>query len=475
MVESMIKFLKHDKNWRFLAAFLVILLGAALIRFGIRRELTIVVDGESNEVRTAALTVSGALRAAGVTLQTEDRVVPKRGHFLWDQNVIHVDHAQPILIRTPQEDHALITPERVPSNLMRMVGVDLFPEDLLRVNSEVVDPKKPLETVGGIVLQYDPAAELTLVEDGTETTIYTHQPTLGAALEQAGIPIGPQDWISETLTSALTTEMTVSIRRARPITIKVGGSTINGMSAGTTVGEALQDAGVALQNLDTSLPPDDAPIPQNREISVVRVREDVMVMTDEVAYENAYIEDPNTVLDQISVIEPGQVGIFASRERVRYEGGEEVERLAQDSWQASKARDGVLGYGTKVEIRTEVVDGVTIEYWRKKTVYATSYEPCDNQGNCWDGTAGGYPLQRGIVAVTPQWYSVPNGLAMADLSVYVPGYGRAIIGDVGGGIPGTPWIDLAYRPEDDFTWDAHWTTMYFLTPVPDYYPAIIVP
>ena len=64
---------------------------------------------------------------------------------------------------------------------------------------------------------------------------------------------------------------------------------------------------------------------------------------------------------------------------------------------------------------------------------------------------------------------------MADLPVYVPGYGPAIVGDVGGGISGTPWIDVAYRPEDDFTWDAHWLTMYFLTPVPSWYPAIITP
>ena len=475
MVEKMIEYLKRDKNWRFLAAFLGILLGAILIRFGIRRELTIVVDGESHQVRTTALTVSGALRAAGVTLQEEDQVVPEPGHVLWDQKVIHVDHAQPILIRTPEEEHTLITPERVPSNLMRMVGVDLFPEDRLRVNGEIVDPQTPLDTTGGMVIQFVPAVALTLMVDGVESTFFTHQSTLGAALEQAGIPLGPHDWISEPLTSALLADKAISIRRARPITVKIGGRTINGMSSGTTVGEALHDAGIGLQNLDISLPPDDAPIPQNREISVVRVREDVVVMTDEVAYENEYVEDPNTVLDQISVIEPGQVGIFAERERIRYEGGEEVERLSRDSWQASEARDGVLGYGTKVEIRTEVVDGVTIEYWRKKTVYATSYKPCDNQGNCWDGTAGGYPLQRGIVAVTPQWYSVPNGLAMADLPVYVPGYGRAIIGDVGGGIPGTPWIDVAYRPEDNFTWDAHWTTMYFLTPVPDYYPAIIVP
>jgi resuscitation-promoting factor RpfB len=471
----MIKWLKHNKNWRFLAVLLTILLGAVLIRIGITREITVVVDGEARQARTAALTVSGALRAAEVDLRAEDHVVPERGTLLWDQRVISITRAQPVLIKTPEEEYTLLTPERAPSNLMRMVGIDLFPQDQLRVNGEVVDPQMPLNTSGGLVLQYEPAVELTLLVEGEETTHFTHQPTVGAALEQAGVHLGSQDWISEPLMEAVTPGMTVSVRRAAPITVNLDGLKISGMSAGTTVGEALQDAGVPLQNLDASLPPEDAPIPENREISVLRVWEDVMITTDEVAYENDYVEDPNTVLDQISVIEPGQVGIFAARERVRYEGGEEVARLAQDSWQASEAQDGVLGYGTKVEIRTEVVDGVTIEYWRKKSVYATSYEPCDNQGNCWDGTAGGYPLQMGIVAVTPQWYSVPNGLAMADLPVYVPGYGRAIIGDVGGGIPGTPWIDLAYRPEDDFTWDAHWTTMYFLTPVPDNYPAIIVP
>jgi 3D (Asp-Asp-Asp) domain-containing protein len=257
--------------------------------------------------------------------------------------------------------------------------------------------------------------------------------------------------------------------------VKVGEETYTGKSAARSVGRALVDVGLSLQNLDYSIPREDEPIPVNREIELVRVSEEVVIATDEVAYESEYVEDPETELDQYSVVQPGQVGIYATRERIQYENGEEAGRSVEGSWQASVPQKELLGYGTKVVIRTEVVDGVTIEYWRKKYVYATSYEPCDNQGVCHDGTAGGYPLQIGIIAVTPQWYSVPNGLAMADLPVYVPGYGPAIVGDVGGGISGTPWIDVAYRPEDDFTWDAHWLTMYFLTPVPGWYPAIITP
>ncbi len=465
----MIDFLKHAKNWRFLAAFLVLLLGAILIRFGISREVTIVVDGDPRQVRTGALTVSGALRAAGLKLQAEDRVTPERGQFLWDQSVLHVDRAHPVLIRTPEDDYSLITPERLPANLVSMAGIDLFPEDLLRVNGAVVDPQQPLDTTGGIVLQYQPAIELTVVIDEVETLIYSHQPTLGAALEEAGIPYRSQDWISKPLTQALTEALTVSIHRARPVTVRLGGSTIQGMSASATVGEALQDVGISLQNLDTSLPPEDAPLPESREISVMRIREDVRVMTDEVAYENDYVEDPNTLLDQISVIEPGQVGIYATRERVRYEDGEAVKTLAQDSWQASEAKDGVLGYGSNAQIRTEVVDGREIEFWRKISVYATAYSPCrcgTPDGSCCYGSASGLPSQKGLVAVTPNWYSM-----MKFQKVYIPGYGEGVIGNVGGGANYFDhyWIDLAYSDDDYESWN-RWTTMYFLPPIPAWIP-----
>lgn len=62
---------------------------------------------------------------------------------------------------------------------------------------------------------------------------------------------------------------------------------------------------------------------------------------------------------------------------------------------------------------------------------------------------------------------------MAGQQVYVPGYGHGVIGDSGGGgIPGRYWIDLAYDDENYVGWH-HWTTLYFLTPVPAYIPAVL--
>ena len=102
-------------------------------------------------------------------------------------------------------------------------------------------------------------------------------------------------------------------------------------------------------------------------------------------------------------------------------------------------------------------------------MYATSYSPCQTGiPGCqhWAPPAASQ-LHKGIVAVTLAWYRLMDGQR-----VYIPGYGFAVIADVGGGIPGTYWIDLGFSEEDYQAW--HQTvTIYFLTPAPASAPAVL--
>jgi 3D (Asp-Asp-Asp) domain-containing protein len=121
-----------------------------------------------------------------------------------------------------------------------------------------------------------------------------------------------------------------------------------------------------------------------------------------------------------------------------------------------------MGYGTKVVIRTTVVDGVTIHYYRALSLLATSYSPCrSGTSKCSYGTSSGLPVQRGTVAMVYSWY-----LAFGFDRLYIPGYGFATVGDVGSGPAGSHyWVDLGFT-------DAQYqpvygmVTVYFLTPVP---------
>ena len=69
-------------------------------------------------------------------------------------------------------------------------------------------------------------------------------------------------------------------------------------------------------------------------------------------------------LDQTQILQPGEPGLSVQRIRIRYEDGREVSRLTENETLVRPPRTRILGYGTKVEVKTAVVDGVEIEYWR---------------------------------------------------------------------------------------------------------------
>ena len=465
-------FLQKFHKWLFPGAFLMILAGLSLIWFGLMQTNTVVFAGEPVSVRTVALRTSGTLRAAGIIVGEDDRLVPAGDAWIWGPAVIDIEPAREVMIKTPQDQVTLRTAERIPANLLSQVEVALFPNDRVMLNGEAIDPNVPLANDDDFVLlQVKPAIPVNMVIDGRQKTIYSDQQTLGAALEAGAIRVTPQDWVSDDLLTPLNDGLSVTIRRARPVTVKVGETEVNGITAAVTVGDALVDIGITLQNLDHTDPPEDERIPVDGKIELVQVSEQVLIMTDEVPYENKYVEDPNTELDQYSVVQRGQMGIFATRERVQYANGEEVWRDTPIGWQASEAADGVLGYGSRVEVRTEVVDGQEIEYWRKISVYATSYSPCrlGVPDRCSYTTASGLPLEKGRIAVTRSWFNM-----MKLQQVFVQGYGYGTISDIGGGSLyfNHYWIDLGYSEENYQPWH-YWTTMYFLTPVPDWYPAIL--
>jgi len=216
----------------------------------------------------------------------------------------------------------------------------------------------------------------------------------------------------------------------------------------------LVEVNLTVQGLDYSLPDPSSPIPASGVVQVVRVSEDVLVEQAPLEFETQHQPVNDLALDSQSIVQAGEYGLTARRVRVRYEDGVEVSRQVEDEWVAREPLPRIIGYGTLVTMQTEVVDGVTIEYWRKLEMYATSYHP-SSVGNT---TASGLPLQKGVAAIDRNF--IPFFTRM-----YVPGYGEAIAADIGGGIIGR-WIDLGYSDNDYVPWH-QWVTVYFLWPPPE--------
>ena len=165
------------------------------------------------------------------------------------------------------------------------------------------------------------------------------------------------------------------------------------------------------------------------------------------------------------IVQGGQEGRASARIRTRYADGVEFLQTIERQVVLAEPQAEIIAFGTKPETvvslpSTDTIDGAPFEYWASKQMYATSYYPCGFVNRCSYVTASGQTLQKGVVAVSLEWYR-----ALAGQRVYIPGYGTAVIADAGGGIPGKDWIDLGYSNEDYIPWSG-WVEVYFLPPAP---------
>lgn len=456
---------------RYLILVAVLLCGLVVIWLALRRPVTLVVDDEEQTVITAALTAGGVVRAAGLPLSPADRLTPPAGQWLARDEIVYLDHASQVNLWLPGEKglQSFWSTARLPAELMAEAGVSLEPEERIYWNGMQIAPDQPLPYAREYTLQLRPAQTISIVEDGEKHTLRSSSATLGQALWEAGWRISAADSLSAPPGLALEKPLSIVLHPARPIRIRVGEREVASRSAAATVGQALVETGLSLQDLDYSIPAEEAPLPEDGEIQLVRVREETVLEQTPIPFGSEFVEDPETEIDQQRVIEPGQFGRQVARWRVRYENGQEASRVKEAEWIASQPKARRVGYGTRIVIRTlETPDGV-IEYWRAVPVYATSYSPCriGIPDKCSYTTASGQTVRKGLIGVTSAWYR-----QMVGQQVYVSNYGYGQIADVGGGIPGKKWIDLAYLDDDYVAW-YHNTTLYFLTPVPTNIPWIL--
>jgi uncharacterized protein YabE (DUF348 family) len=356
-----------------------------------------------------------------------------------------------------------------PAAILAQAGVKLSPTDKIHFNGVNLPSDFSLPPGGPYTLQIRRAHKLTLSTPDGQTSLETTAATVGQALAQVGLQLYASDYVEPAPETPIKADITVTYRPAREISISVDGQTVPVKSSALTVGQALVSAGIPLLGLDESLPAESDPLPADGQIKVVRVNEVVSLVEKTIPFSKKFEYSVDLAVGTQKVVQAGEPGLMVSRVRVRYEDGIEVERITEAETLVRQPKESIISLGTQVTIQTLDVPGGQIQYWRAVQMYATSYSPCRSGGSkCSYGTASGMPVKQGVVAVTRALYN-----QLAGSQVYIPGYGVAVIGDVGGGFPdGRLWIDLAYSDEDWQNWGGM-VTVYFLAPAPASIPAIL--
>jgi uncharacterized protein YabE (DUF348 family) len=448
--------------------------------------VTLVVDGQVQRLRTHQDTVAALLMDAGLTLHPEDIVNPALETTLEPGLTVEVQCARPVFISADGHSLLLRTHATSVEAVLEEARVSLGPNDEVDVEGELVPPNRSAghsvdaldldlarssrdasrrnaaATAGPIRIIVHRAVPFTLHEDGRATTLYTAASTVGEALRRAGLTFYLADGVRPGLGERLSAGMHLYVDRSIPVTVQADGRTLRTRTHRERVDEVLADLGVVLTGEDYTVPALDAPLWEEATIRVVRVSERFLIEQEPIPFESTWQPDPDLEIDQPQrVLQEGVPGVFERRIRVRYEDGQEVSRQVDSEHVAVPPTIKIIGYGTKIVVRTLDTPSGPIEYWRVIRMLATSYSAGTAgtpKTSPWYGrTATGMQMRHGIVAVDPRVINLRS-------QVYVPGYGIGIAGDTGGGIKGRR-IDLGYDDDNLVLW-YRWADVYLLTPVP---------
>lgn len=452
-----------------LATLLMTLIAVSAVTLGYLKTLTpvtLVVDGRSRWLFTHQATVGALLMNAGLTLRPEDRVIPDRSTPLVRGMTVTVQRARPVYIHADGHNALFYTHQTTIEGILQEARVSVMPYDEVEVegtfgpnastssNPAASDPDPVHITVRR-------AVPITINEDGRLTTLYTTASTVGEALRRAGLTLYLADYVEPELGERIRAGLTVTINRSTPVTVLVDGRTLRTRTHRQRVDEVLADLGVVLVGQDYTLPPLDAPLEQEATVKVVRVSERFEIEQSLIPFKTVWQPDPTLEIDHRRVIQEGARGILERRIRVRYEDGNEVARTVDGEYVVVPPTAKVVGYGTRIIVRTLETPSGPIEYWRKLRMLATSYSASTAgtpRSSPWYGrTRTGMIMRFGIVAVDPRVINLHT-------NVYVPGYGVGIAGDTGGAIKGRR-IDLGYDDDNLVLW-YRWVDVYLLTPVP---------
>lgn len=438
----------------FILAGSLVLVALALF-FGLRKSVTLTIDGESRHLNTYYLKVGDLLRSQDIALSPLDELSPAQDAWLKNGDAITLVRAIPVQILADDTLNTFISTERLPAKLLTQTGIEFQSADQLLSNGQSVSPDQPFPSqVKSISLQLVRSLSFTLNVDGEQHVLTSTAPTLGSALWSAGYPLFSADRLTPPANTPLVAGLSASLDFSHQVVIHTESSDLTFRTAAHTVSEALEDAHLSPQGLDYSIPALEDPIPSTGLIRLIRVTEQVLVEQTPLPFETQYQPDPELELDNQSILQPGEYGLSAQRVRVRYEDGQQVSRQLDNEWIARPPQPRIIGYGTQVVMHTTTVDGIQIQYWRSLNMYATSYHPSE----VGDITASGLPLKKGVAAVD-------TSIVPFYTQMYIPGYGQAVAADIGGGVIGR-WIDLGYSDDDYVPWHS-WVTVYFLWPPPD--------
>ena len=451
----------HRRAALFLLGLLSLLGIAAAGYLATQEQYTVYVDGEPSMVTGHFETVGEALAAAGVEVGPHDSVTPARTAPPSPDEGITVRRASEVTLRTEAGTDVLFTHQPTLGAFLREAGVAVQRTDQIFAGGERVAFNALDETPLPAVVEIGRFMTVTIHDGREQQTLRTAAQTVGEALREADVTLYAADGVEPSPGSWLEPEMHIRVQRSMPLTIRVDGRLIQTRSHHTNALDVLAEAGIGLVGEDYVRPGPETTLEADDIIEVVRVTEDFRIEDEPIPFETRWQATDQLEIDNRALLQQGVPGVLRRRIRVRHENGVAVSETQAGEWVAREPVDEIMGYGTQIVVRSVQTPDGAYEYWRKVRMRVTSYT----------AASAGKPPDHPTYGITASGLEAGTGIVAVDPDVvpfetwvYVPGYGTGFAGDTGGGVNGR-WIDLGYDEDEYQSWSGY-VDVYYLTPVP---------
>lgn len=379
----------------------VVILAVSITVNGMKKHVTIVIDGKEQVVSTFKNTVDEVLEENGITLEKKDKVSRNTSDVLAKTDKIEIDRAVPVELIADGALQSYLTPEKTVRAFFKAEDVTLYEKDKLSVDLDA-------QIVSGMSMKIDRAVSVELEADGKVVTYLTPEKSVRAFLEAEGIPFNEQDKFS-----------------------------------------------VGLEE----------PVVGGMKMSIVRVTSEIIEETQSIVFGVQEKKDSTMLKGKTVVKQEGVKGEKKITKEITYEDGVEVASVELSEEVIKEPVDKIVAVGTKVvqTVKKPSTSSIiasrggsvpsSLSYSKAFTVEATAYalDGITATGTVPRRVEGGWST----IAVDPR--VIPYGT-----KVYVENYGYAIAEDTGGAIKGNR-VDLYMNSVSAaLSWGRRNVTIYIL-------------
>jgi len=272
-----------------------------------------------------------------------------------------------------------------------------------------------------IVLTYNASKKnINLVVDGKQIKIKTFASDVDSLLKENNVQLGEKDRIYPGLSEKLADNMTVTVRKAVPVTLQVANEKLKVLTAAANVGEVLKENAIALNKLDIVNPAVDQPVKKGLDIQVDKIT--TRIIQEKVPIpNNVQREQDNSLLRGIvRVVREGSQGLAVKKWEIILKNGSETEKRLLASNIVQQPVDRVIRLGV---LQTVSRGGYNIRFSKALNMVSTAYTHTGRN------THTGIAPRVGVAAVDPS--VIPLGSKL-----YVDGYGYCQAADIGSKIKG---------------------------------------